>query len=184
MQTNLIIAPLSLVRQWEEEIRKKTRSSHRFSILVYHNKKADIDELLKYDVVLTTYGTMASEFGRLSDFRSRNEGRLIDYSDSSIRYKFPLLHPGKAKFYRVILDEAQCIKNRKTKTAMGCHELAAVHRWCLTGTPMMNGVVELFSLLKFLRIKPYHNWSHFRHVGHPGLPHPLELEFSLPRESR
>ncbi|KAL6901650.1 SNF2 family N-terminal domain-containing protein [Trichoderma evansii] len=161
-KTNLIIGPLALIRQWEEEIYKKTRPSHRLSVFVYHNKKATTDDLLKFDVVLTTYGTIAQELKRLDKFMEDNAGRNIDFNDRAIATKFPLLNPRKSIFYRVILDEAQCIKNQHTKTAKACHKLRATHRWCLTGTPMMNGVGELFSLLCFLRIKPYCVWDQFR----------------------
>ncbi|KAL7930474.1 SNF2 family N-terminal domain-containing protein [Trichoderma chlorosporum] len=161
-KTNLIIGPLALIRQWEEEIYKKTKPSHRLSVFVYHNKKATADDLLKFDVVLTTYGTIAQELKRLDKFMEDNAGRNIDFTDKANTAKFPLLNPRKSKFYRVILDEAQCIKNHTTKTAKACHKLVATHRWCLTGTPMMNGVLELYSLLCFLRIKPYCIWEQFR----------------------
>ncbi|EGR53060.1 uncharacterized protein TRIREDRAFT_74323 [Trichoderma reesei QM6a] len=161
-KTNLIVGPVALIRQWEEEIHKKTKPSHRLSVFVYHNTKATIDDMLKYDVVLTTYGTLAQEMKRLDSYLESNADRNIDFTDRAIATKFPLLNPRKSKFYRVILDEAQCIKNRNTKTAKACHKLSAVHRWCLSGTPMMNGVLEIFSLVHFLRIKPYCVWDQFR----------------------
>ncbi|GAO16068.1 hypothetical protein UVI_02054120 [Ustilaginoidea virens] len=164
-KTNLIIGPLSLIRQWEDEIKKKTKVTHRLSVFVYHNKKATTDELLKYDVVLTTYGTIAQELKRYEKFIEENNDRNIDFKDRSVASRFPLLHPEKAVFHRIILDEAQCIKNRNTRTAKACHQLKATYRWCLTGTPMMNGVLELYSLLRFLRIKPYHTWEAFRKVS-------------------
>ncbi|ODA83214.1 hypothetical protein RJ55_01725 [Drechmeria coniospora] len=161
-KTNLIVGPLSLLRQWEEEIKCRTKLSHRLSVFIYHGKKATTDELLRYDVVLTTYGTIAQEWKRLDKFVEENADRNIDFNDAATLSKFPLLHPTKATFYRVILDEAQCIKNKDTKTAKGCHKLRATYRWCLTGTPMMNGVLELFSLVHFLRIRPYSAWERFR----------------------
>ncbi|OAQ60939.2 SWI/SNF family DNA-dependent ATPase Ris1 [Pochonia chlamydosporia 170] len=161
-KTNLIIGPLSLMRQWEEEISKKTKLAHRLSVFVYHGKKASTDDLLKYDVVITTYGTLAQELRRREKFIEENKDRKINFNDKSCAVKFPLLHPEKAIFHRIILDEAQCIKNRSTQTAKACHSLRATYRWCLTGTPMMNGILELYSLLKFLRIKPYNAWENFR----------------------
>ncbi|KAG5969926.1 hypothetical protein E4U58_000917 [Claviceps cyperi] len=161
-KTNLIIGPLSLIRQWEEELMKKTNPGYRLSVFVHHGKKSTTEDLLKFDVVLTTYGTIASELKRLEQFMEENKDRNIDFNDRACSSKFPLLNPGKAFFHRVILDEAQCIKNRSTKTAKACHHLKATYRWCLTGTPMMNGVLELFSLLKFLQIKPYNSWERFR----------------------
>ena len=161
-KTNLIVAPVALIRQWEEEIATKTKSSHRLTVYVHHGKRTTIDELLTYDVVLTTYGSLSHELKRYDKFREQNpEEDQIDWNHRTPKLSFPLLHP-KAKFHRVILDEAQCIKNEKTQGAKACSQLRAIHRWCLTGTPMMNGVLELYSLVKFLKIKPYCKWEDFR----------------------
>lgn len=81
-------------------------------------------------------------------------------ADRELARSCPLLHP-KSKFFRVILDEAQCIKNVNTFQAKGACRLNATHRWCLTGTPMMNGIHELYSLIKFLRIAPYNSQKEF-----------------------
>lgn len=161
-KTNLIIAPVALMRQWEEEIRTRLKSSHSMSTFIYHGKKATTDELLRYDVVLTTYGTLASEFKRLDAIQ--NQDRTVDLNDKMYATKIPLLHPLKAKFHRIILDEAQCIKNDRSLTARAAFKLRTNHRWCLTGTPMMNGVHELFSLLHFLQIRPYRDKESFNKV--------------------
>jgi SNF2 family DNA or RNA helicase len=163
-QTNLIIAPVALMRQWEEEIKMKTESRYKLSVFVYHGKKASVDHLLGYDVVLTTYGTVAAQLKRLEKWHEDRKDRALDYNDRDLAVKCPLLHPQKSRFHRVILDEAQCIKNKDTQTAKACHQIDAKFRWCLTGTPMMNGVSELYSLLKFLRIRPYNSWVEFRQV--------------------
>ncbi|RGP70165.1 DNA repair rad16 [Fusarium longipes] len=161
-KTNLIVAPVALIRQWEEEIATKTKQSHRLSVYVHHGKRTSIDELLTHDVVLTTYGSLSHELKRYDKFLEENpEESEIDWNHRTPKLGFPLLHP-KAKFYRVILDEAQCIKNEKTQSAKACTQLKSTHRWCLTGTPMMNGVLELYSLVKFLKIRPYCKWEDFR----------------------
>ncbi|KAF5684053.1 DNA repair RAD16 [Fusarium circinatum] len=162
-KTNLIVAPVALLRQWEEEIATKTKPTHRLSVYIHHGKKASIDELLRYDVVLTTYGTVAQEFKRVEKIEDdhKERGVVINWNDMTISSKLSLLHP-KAKFYRVILDEAQCIKNKDTKGAKACTKLSSIHRWCLTGTPMMNGIIELYSLVRFLQIKPYSQWEKFQ----------------------
>lgn len=149
------------MRQWADEIRQKVNPSHRLSVYLHHGKKSTTEELLKYDVVLTTYGTIAAELKRIE--KMEEETRNIDFNDKVNLAKCPLLNP-KATFYRIILDEAQCIKNRQTKTSKAAHRLKGQYRWCLTGTPMMNGVEELYSLLQFLRIKPYSDWEKFRQV--------------------
>ncbi|KAG9258556.1 SNF2 family N-terminal domain-containing protein [Emericellopsis atlantica] len=159
-KTNLVVGPVALTRQWEAEVKSKIRSSHRMSTFIHHSsKKASRQELMKYDVVLTTYGTLGSEMSRMA--KMKDEKRTIDWEDRTNDLKFPLLHP-KTKFYRIMLDEAQSIKNVKTWAAKAAHELQSEYRWCLTGTPMMNGVRELFSLIQFLRIKPYCEFEEFK----------------------
>jgi len=67
--------------------------------------------------------------------------------------------------HSVIIDEAQCIKNKKTKAASGACYLNATYRLCMTGTPMMNSIKELFSLIRFLRIRPYNDEKKFMTVS-------------------
>lgn len=62
-----------------------------------------------------------------------------------------LLH--KIHFYRVVLDEAQAIKNHKSQTSRACRALMCKHRWALTGTPIQNTVDELYPYFKFFRVK-------------------------------
>lgn len=134
--------------------------THRLSTFVYHSgKRATFDTLRNFDVVLTTYGTIGAEYGRREAWDLKlKENPQMDQSDE--RKKFPFL--GKfSKWYRVILDEAQCIKNKKTKAAQGANLLQSVTRFCLTGTPMMNGIHELYSLISFLKIRPYCSSTRF-----------------------
>lgn len=62
-----------------------------------------------------------------------------------------LLH--KIHFYRVILDEAQAIKNHESQTSKACRALMCKHRWALSGTPIQNKVDELYPYFKFFRVK-------------------------------
>jgi len=57
-------------------------------------------------------------------------------------------------WWRVVLDEAHTIKSRASQTAKAAFGLTAVHRWCLSGTPLQNRVGEFYSLIRFLRIDP------------------------------
>jgi DNA repair protein RAD5 len=54
------------------------------------------------------------------------------------------------------------IKNRQSKTAKACYELSAIHRWVLTGTPIVNRLEDLFSLVRFLRVEPWSNFSFWK----------------------
>ncbi|KAF2239625.1 hypothetical protein EV356DRAFT_572405 [Viridothelium virens] len=138
----LVISPLALIKQWESEIGSKVLSTHKLKVLLHHgsNRIKRSKDLEKYDVVITTYQIVASE----------HAGSQMDRSEG-IRVGCMGVH-----WYRVILDEAHTIKNRNAKMTQACYALQSVYRWCLTGTPMQNNLDELQSLIKFLRIKPFH----------------------------
>ncbi|OIW33112.1 hypothetical protein CONLIGDRAFT_162875 [Coniochaeta ligniaria NRRL 30616] len=167
VKTNLIVGPVALIKQWEAEIRKKLKPEHRLSVILFHQKKIQYSDMKTYDVVLTTYGKLASEYKKyLKHLEARRDSARYDaHEDLELQRQCPLIHP-RSKFYRVILDEAQCIKNRLGQASLGCNQLSAEYRWCLTGTPMMNGVTELYPLIRFLKIRPYNELSKFtQHFG-------------------
>ncbi|KAI9677213.1 MAG: hypothetical protein M1829_002787 [Trizodia sp. TS-e1964] len=153
-KTTLIVAPVALMKQWEREIETKINETHRIKTFIYHGGRKAItwEKLKEYDVVLTTFGTLGSEYARKHHWQGRSLENPQAYS-----LHFPLLSEDS----KVIIDEAQCIKNRNTKAAQAAYELKALTRFCLTGTPMMNNVGELHSLIQFLRIAPYCEFRKF-----------------------
>ncbi|KAH6854916.1 SNF2 family N-terminal domain-containing protein [Chaetomium sp. MPI-CAGE-AT-0009] len=163
IKTNLIIGPVALIKQWELEVKKKVKGAHKLSVFLLHSKKRPFSELKRYDVVLTTYGSVAAEWKRYNSHVEQRNGsaRYVEEDDMELAKKCPLLHP-RSKFYRIILDEAQCVKNKDTQGSKAVHKIDATYRWCLTGTPMMNGVSELYPLIRFLRIRPYSDFKTFQ----------------------
>ncbi|PNS17355.1 hypothetical protein CAC42_7038 [Sphaceloma murrayae] len=162
-KTTLILCPVALLRQWQEEIATKLkRGNHRMSVFIHHqaHKKKTHEELRGFDVVLTTFGTVASEMKKRDKFLARKEidREAVERSDEKCIFIGP-----ENKWYRVIVDEAQNIKNRSTLSSRGACHLDAQFRLCMTGTPMMNSVDELYSLIKFLRIRPYNDWTKFNY---------------------
>ena len=161
-KTTLIVAPVALLRQWKQEIQQKIKTGrHALTVFTHHgaSKKKNFRDLQHYDIVITTYGSLASEVKKLEKYTLRKkhdpDARPTDAE------RCALIDPD-AFWYRVILDEAQCIKNRSTQTAKGACMVSAKYRFCMTGTPMMNNITELYSLIHFLRIKPYCVWEKFR----------------------
>ena len=67
-KTNLIIGPVALLAQWQSEIEDKVKSHHKLSIFRYHGTKCSWNKLRKYDIVLTTYGTLGSEWKKLNEW--------------------------------------------------------------------------------------------------------------------
>lgn len=164
----LVIAPVALMQQWKREIQRLLRPGrYQLSVFVLHGEKRSTSfrDLKEYDVVLTTFGTLASEFKRKEKYEElHKQSGSSEPLPRAVVNMLPCLGP-TSKWYRVIIDEAQCIKNRNTKSALACCRIDATHRWCMSGTPMMNNVEELHSLLRFLRIRPYSNLDRFNRVS-------------------
>ncbi|KAI6783378.1 uncharacterized protein J7T54_004405 [Emericellopsis cladophorae] len=125
--STLIVAPVSVMSNWEQQIQRHVRQENQPSTIIYHGgKKLTAEELLEYDVVITSYGKLTSDSILTSD---------------------------KVEWRRVVLDEGHTIRNSKTKVAMAACKLQAKSRWVLTGTPIINHVKDLQSLVRFLGIR-------------------------------
>jgi len=118
---SLIVMPTSLIANWKNEVKKFTPN---LSVLSLHgNDRAKrFDAIEKYDILLTTYP-------------------LITRDKKFFEQK---------KFFYIILDEAQKIKNPKTKMTQAIKELKSEHRLALSGTPIENHLGELWSIFDFL----------------------------------
>ena len=118
---DLIVMPRSLIFNWEREAAKFTPN---LKILIHSGQERynSLEKLEKYDLILTTYGLLRQDIDHLKDFR----------------------------FHHVILDESQTIKNPISKTAKAARKLQCDHRLVLTGTPIENNTVELWSQFAFL----------------------------------
>ncbi|PHU03751.1 hypothetical protein BC332_29002 [Capsicum chinense] len=137
---NLIICPMTLLGQWKAEIEAHAQPGV-LSVYVYYGqtRSKDAKVLARSDVVLTTYGVLASEF---SAENAEDSGGLL-----SIRW------------FRVVLDEAHTIKSSKSQISNAASALNADRRWCLTGTPIQNNLEDIYSLLRFLRVEPWGSWA-------------------------
>ena len=160
-KTTLIVAPVALLRQWKREIEDKIKPAHKLSVYIFHGQKSNMTHarLRQYDVVLTTFGKLGTELKRLQKFEYR---KTTDRNARPLKHEEVCLIGDECRWYRIIIDEAQCIKNRSTQVSQAACKLHAKYRICMTGTPMMNNVEELYSLIRFLRIKPYCHWEDFR----------------------
>ena len=87
-KTTLIIAPVALMRQWEKEIERHVHPAHKLKAWIYHGKgkNADFNKLRQYDVVLTTFGTLTSEF-KQKETRKESMLHQAEQRDPSFRRK-------------------------------------------------------------------------------------------------
>lgn len=151
--TTLVVVPMSLIAQWRDEILRSSKERTLRVELYYGSDKRNIELTCTSpsapDVLITSYGTVLSDFTHWAG------------ADGTGTQK-PPTGLFAVDFYRCILDEAHHIKGRLTKTARACYALKAQLRWCLTGTPIQNKLEDLFSLVHFLRVEPWGNFSFWK----------------------
>ncbi|KAA1097667.1 hypothetical protein PGT21_016583 [Puccinia graminis f. sp. tritici] len=142
----LVVCPLTLLDQWKDELE---RCHKALKVFVYHSatKAALGSSADKYDVVITTYNIVASEWGTI-------ESKSGDAPKLNGLYKID--------WYRIILDEGHNIKNRNAQSSKACYNLSGRRRWVLSGTPIVNRLEDLSSLLHFIRLEPWGNFSFYR----------------------
>jgi superfamily II DNA or RNA helicase len=118
---HLVVCPTSLVFNWVAEA---GRFAPELKMLALHGaeRRGLFDSIAEYDVVVTSYALI------------RRDAEL---------YR-------SMEFDTVILDEAQHIKNRQTQNARAVKAVKSLHRLVLTGTPLENSVLDLWSIFDFL----------------------------------
>ncbi|NED98574.1 DEAD/DEAH box helicase [Phytoactinopolyspora halotolerans] len=124
VRPTLLVCTMSLVGNWQREAAKFAPALRLYA---HHGRErlrgADLDvRLADTDIVITTYTTVARDLDELAEHR----------------------------WDRVVVDEAQAIKNRHSQAARAVRRLDARHRVALTGTPMENRLSELWSIMDFL----------------------------------
>ena len=118
---SLVICPKSVIGHWRREI---TRGYPNSSVYVYLGQTRDRYRFRRTrpTIFLTTYATMSRDIDILSEY----------------------------PFFFIVLDEGTRIKNPDAKRSLAAKSLNAVHRLVLSGTPIENRPLELWSLFDFL----------------------------------
>ena len=117
----LVVAPLSVMANWQEECNRFTPT---LNPLVFggRDRQNFLNNLKPFDVVIASYGLLQVEGEKLSG----------------------------VEWQTIVLDEAQAIKNMKTKRSRAAMKLKAKFRIITTGTPIENHLTELWTLFNFL----------------------------------
>ncbi len=118
---SLIIMPLSLIHNWENEVKKFAPSLKTYKFIGGKRTKFTT-EFNNYDIIFSTYGIIRNEIKNIKNF----------------------------EFHYLVLDESQAIKNPESKIAFAVNELQSEHKLVLTGTPIENSLSDLWSQMNFL----------------------------------
>ncbi|KAG2015673.1 DNA repair protein RAD5, variant 2 [Coprinopsis cinerea AmutBmut pab1-1] len=153
-RSTLIVAPLSILSNWEKQIADHCVPGALTSYIYYgNNRNISTDDLKKYDVVITTYQTITGEHAESAPTSGTKRKKVGERALFEISWK------------RIILDEGHVIRNPKTKMARAVVGLTADRRWVLSGTPIINSPRDLGSMLTFLRIcQPLDNEDFFKRL--------------------
>jgi SNF2 family DNA or RNA helicase len=134
---NLLICPTSVVGNWKREV---ARFAPSLKVMVHHGSARLSGEQFatsstEYDLVVTSYGLAHRDADDLTN---------VDWKG-------------------IMLDEAQNIKNPSSKTAQAVRGLRAEYRFALTGTPIKNRLMELWSIMEFLNPGYLHSQKGFHY---------------------
>lgn len=177
-RTTLIVASPALVSQWRREIEKHVwtdkENKHGIGrVKEYHSSaqiksNQELEELCECDIVLTTYQKVIRSYPKaeipaeLTTAESKNAWWREFYE----KEKGPL---HRIQWHRIVLDEAQAIKNHKSLTSISCRALSGRHCWGISGvcwhyqmgmnflltcavkTPILNNIGEFYPLFKFIK---------------------------------
>ncbi|MBW0511156.1 hypothetical protein O181_050871 [Austropuccinia psidii MF-1] len=140
----MIIFPPCLLTNWKSEISKHAQAGV-LQAKIYHCpphslSKADI---LKYDIIITSYNTITQEFKQ---------------TNTSTSFIF------KINWHHIILDEAHYICSQYTATHCAINSLPSSRQICLTDTPIHNTIDELLGIISFItqpQSSDQDNWSPF-----------------------
>ncbi len=132
---SIVITPASLILNWQEELEKFT-TDFKVKLIMgnIEERQALINDIENYNLIITSYDYIKKDYGLYKDI----------------------------EFETIVLDEAQYIKNQKTKAAIAVKSLNGRQRFALTGTPIENNLAELWSIFDFLMPKYLYSYRYFR----------------------
>ena len=136
---SLVICPASVLHNWQREANRFTPN---LKVLVLESGAARHNlrkRIPQHDIIVTNYALLRRDLEELQKFA----------------------------FRAVILDEAQFIKNPGAQVTQSVKQLKSEHRLALTGTPLENRLLDLWSIVDFIQPSYLGNQEHFSETYEP-----------------
>ncbi|CAC9657746.1 DEAD/DEAH box helicase [bacterium endosymbiont of Bathymodiolus sp. 5 South] len=130
----LVVVPTSLIANWKNEVKKFTPNLNLLSLYGGVERFEAFEKIAEADILLTSYALIYRDIDKFTEYH----------------------------FSYIILDEAQKIKNPKTKMFVAIKSLKSDFRLALSGTPIENHLGELWSIFSFLMPGFLHNQTAFK----------------------
>lgn len=160
INATLIIAPESIIAQWNSEVNMHAPSLRTF---VYpgvaggfkapkgRSEEELVERISESDIVLASYHTISREI----HFTEPPPERSLRFQKVYARKRSPLV---QVEWWRCILDECQMVESGVSNAAKVANQIPRVLAWAVSGTPLRKDSGDLWGLLVFLRLGPY-CWS-------------------------
>lgn len=132
----MIVVPTSLIYNWENEFKKFAPNLKFIVVNENREKREKIITNQEYNIYITTYGLIRQDIQLYQDYN----------------------------FDTCIIDEAQNIKNVHAETTKAIKNIKASNHFALTGTPIENSILELWSIFDFLMPGFMPNLTKFKHL--------------------
>ncbi|MBW0547652.1 hypothetical protein O181_087367 [Austropuccinia psidii MF-1] len=141
----MIICPPRLITNWKSEISKHAQAGPLHAKIYHRPTHYTLSEadILKYDIIITSYNTITQEFKQ---------------THTSTSFIFQI------NWHRIILDEAHYICSQYTTTHCAINSLLSSCQICLMGTPIHNTIYDLLGIISFItqpQSPNQYNWSPF-----------------------
>ena len=154
----LVVCPPQVINVWATQLSQHTNLDAD-SIVIYHGtSRKNWKFTSKTLFVITSYYILRNEFddGMYEEACDHEPDDSIDepgFFENSIF---------NHNYYRIILDETDLAKNRKSKFSIAMSYLKSTIKWVVTATPRINNLDDEFSYYRFLRV--FSTWSSWREI--------------------
>lgn len=152
--TLVVVPSLEVAQVWHNEMETRIDKGYQLPVFIYHGQSRHsrlsrfVENLASFrpSVVLTTYGTLGSEYVRVTKGVSPTQLTPDFLANASFLFR---------KFRRIVLDEAHRSRNANTRTAKAVLVMQADVKWAISGSPIFNSLDDIMTLLRFLGVRPY-----------------------------